>query len=61
MALHLIVNGDAIGPADADVDQDRPLRAVKTRLLDTRVLAPLGPEQVAAHKNAHSDIFLKGL
>lgn len=48
--LYLVVDGDAVGPADAGVDQDGPLRAVLARALDARVLSPLRPEQVAARR-----------
>lgn len=50
--MYLIVNGDTIGPADTDIDQDSPLRAIQTRPFNTRVLAPLCPEQVAIHIKA---------
>lgn len=43
---HLVVDGDAVGPADADVDQDGAVGAVQAGALDAGVLAPLGPEQV---------------
>lgn len=49
--LYLIVNGDTIGPADTDIDQDSPLRAIQTRPFNTGILTPLRPEQVATHKN----------
>ena len=51
-SLHpnLVVHGDAVGPADADVHQHHPLTAVQPRPLDPRVLAPLGPEQVPGVK-----------
>lgn len=53
--LHLIVDGDPIWPADADVDQDGPLRAIQAGTLNTGVLAPLGPEQVSKHIKADLD------
>lgn len=58
--LHLVVNGDTIGPADTGIDQDSPLSAIKARPFNTRILAPLCPEQVAAHihKNTHTHNFL---
>lgn len=53
--MYLIVDGDAVGPADTAVHQDGPLGAVQARPLDTGILAPLGPEQVAARANACKD------
>ena len=52
LSLHpnLIVHGDAVGPADADVNQQHPLTAIQPRPLDPRVLAPLSPEQVPGGK-----------
>lgn len=47
---HRVVDGDAVGPADADVDQDGPLGAVQPGALDSGILAPLGPEQVSTEK-----------
>lgn len=49
---HLIVDGDAIWPADADVDQNGPLGAVQAGTLNTGVLAPFSPEQVSRHIKA---------
>lgn len=43
---HLVVHRDAVGPADADVNQHHALGAVQPRPLNTWVLAPLSPEQV---------------
>lgn len=44
--LYLVVHGNPVGPADADVDQHHPLGAVQARALDAGVLSPLCPEQV---------------
>lgn len=52
MISHLIVDGDPIWPADAHVDNDQPLGAIQARALNTRVLTPLCPEQIPAHKHA---------
>lgn len=43
---HLVVHGDAVGPADANVDQHNTLGAVQARSLDAGILPPLRPEQV---------------
>ena len=56
--LHLVVNGDTVGPADTGIDQNGPLRAVQTRPFNTGVLAPFCPEQVATHTAKHRDKFL---
>lgn len=53
--VHLIVDGDAIWPANADVDQDGPVGAIQTGTLNTGVLAPLSPEQVSRHIRADLD------
>lgn len=50
----LIVNGDTVGPADTDINQNSPLRAIQTRPFNTRVLPPFCPEQVAKHSEALS-------
>ncbi len=55
-APHLVVDGDPIGPADAHIDQDQPLGAIQPRALNTRVLTPLSPEQISAHKDTHKMI-----
>lgn len=59
VVLYLIVDGDTIGPANTDIDQDGPLRTIQPRPLDTGILTPLCPEQVAANTNTarHSDNF----
>lgn len=54
---HLIVNGDAIRPADADVDQNNPLGAVQSRALDAGILTPLCPEQISAHINTEEHVM----
>lgn len=46
LCSNLVVHRNAIGPADADVDQNCTLRAIQSRSLDAWILAPLGPEQV---------------
>lgn len=42
--LYLIVHRDAIGPADADIDQHHSLCSVEARPLYTWVVTPLSPE-----------------
>ena len=39
------VERDAVGPADALVDDDGAVRAVHAGALDPRVLPPVGPEE----------------
>ena len=51
----LIVDGDAVGPADADIDHDQSLGSVQPGALDARVLTPLSPEQIPGHKNKTRD------
>lgn len=51
---NLVVHRDAVGPADADINQHHPLSAIQPRPLDTRVLAPLGPEQVPVGRGRHA-------
>lgn len=53
--MYLIVDGDAIGPADTDVDEDGSLRSIQARAFDAGILAPLCPEQVAARAKACKD------
>lgn len=53
---HLVVDGDTIGPTDAHIDQDQPLGAIQPRALNTRVLTPLSPEQIPAHRDTHKMI-----
>lgn len=48
---YLIVNGDTIGPADTDIDQNSPLGSIQTRPFNAGILAPLCPEQVATRTN----------
>lgn len=52
LSLHpnLIVHGDAVGPADANVNQHHSLTAIQPRPLNPWVLAPLSPEQVPGVK-----------
>lgn len=49
---YLIVHRDAVGPADADVNQHHALGTVQPGPLNTWVLAPLGPEQVPVGRRA---------
>ncbi len=53
---HLVVDGDSIWPTDAHIDQDQPLGAIQPGALNTRVLTPLSPEQIPAHRNTHEMI-----
>ena len=57
----LVVDGDSVGPADADVHHDQPLGAVQTRALDAGVLTPLCPEQIpAAPQNNNNNTEVRG-
>lgn len=48
---YLVVNRNAVGPTDADVDEDQPLASIQPGALNTRVLTPLRPEQIPADTN----------
>lgn len=51
LCTNLVINGDAIGPADADIDKNYSLRTIQTRSFNTRILTPLRPEQIPVHTN----------
>lgn len=52
---HLIVDGDAIGPANTDVHQHSSVRSIQTRSLYAWILSPLRPKQIPAHTATHEE------
>ena len=48
---HRVIDGDSIWPTDAHIDHDQPLGAIQPRALNTRILTPLSPEQIPAHRD----------
>lgn len=52
---HLIVNGDAVGPANTDVHQHGSVRSIQTRSFYAWILSPLRPKQIPAHTTSHEE------
>lgn len=52
---NLVVDGDAVGPTDADIDEDQSLGSIQPRALDTGVLTPLSPEEIPARAHEHTE------
>lgn len=52
---HLIVNGDAVGPANTDVHQHGSVSSIQTRSFYAWILSPLRPKQIPAHTTSHEE------
>lgn len=53
--FYLIVDGNVVGPHNARVDQGDLVRTIQAGAADTRVLAPLGPEEIPGGKHGNKD------